>query len=121
MGERLVLVVDDDAAILAAITDVLEQEGYRVQMATSADAALAWLETADTLPGLILVDEWMPGTTGSQFCKLIETMPRFSSTKCVRMSAARFEGDADESLFLKKPIDLDRLLRVVHVAFGDAK
>lgn len=58
----LILVVDDDAAIRAAISEILEMEGY--QVITAADGAAALRQIEQTPPALMLLDMRMPGLNG---------------------------------------------------------
>jgi DNA-binding NtrC family response regulator len=57
-----VLVVDDEPDIRAMLKDILEDEGYRVDLAEHAAAARAAL--AGVTPDAVLLDIWMPGTDG---------------------------------------------------------
>ena len=58
----LIVIAEDDTAILGLLTEVPEGEGYRVQQATDGAAALARLcaERADPL----LIDQQLPRSTG---------------------------------------------------------
>ncbi|WP_258111676.1 response regulator transcription factor [Alicyclobacillus sp. SP_1] len=68
-GSRTVLVVDDDVSIVELMTDFLENDGFRVESATSASDALTVLEHAPV--DCILLDVMMPGQTGFDLCKQI--------------------------------------------------
>lgn len=61
-----VLVVDDDYAVLDAIKDVLEDEGYEVVLAANGLEALKELRRG-TPPCLILLDLMMPVMNGWEF------------------------------------------------------
>jgi CheY-like chemotaxis protein len=61
-----VLVVDDDYAVLDAITDVLEDEGYEVIVAANGLEALKELRRGN-LPCVILLDLMMPVMNGWEF------------------------------------------------------
>ena len=57
-----VLVVDDEPEIRALVQEVLEDEGYRVTLAESAEAATrAMLERR---PDVVLLDVWLPDADG---------------------------------------------------------
>jgi diguanylate cyclase (GGDEF)-like protein/PAS domain S-box-containing protein len=64
-----VLVVDDDPAVLALITSVLERAGFDVLGATDADAALERVRGRRI--DLALLDVLMPGTDGIELCALL--------------------------------------------------
>ena len=60
--QRTILLVDDQRVVLRVFAQALEQAGYRVQMATSADAALESMRQSP--PDAILVDLTMPYVNG---------------------------------------------------------
>ena len=57
-----ILVVDDEPGILALIKDILEDEGYEVEVTEDAEAARA--SRRNRRPDLILLDIWMPDSDG---------------------------------------------------------
>lgn len=64
-----ILVVDDDPSIVELMTDFLENDGFRVETATSAAGALIALGRASV--DCILLDVMMPGQKGFDLCKQI--------------------------------------------------
>src|SRR5262245_36072236 len=62
MASEHILIVDDERAIQKALRGVLEDEGYRVSVAGSAQEAMAQLQ--DESPDLVFLDIWMPGADG---------------------------------------------------------
>lgn len=62
-GPRGILVVDDDARLAATLQELLAGEGYSVEVALSAEEALAKLERNSGI-ALALVDLIMPGSDG---------------------------------------------------------
>ena len=60
------LVVDDDAAVRAALEAVLAEEGYRVELAADGREALATLGGAGDPIGVVLLDLMMPNGSGWQ-------------------------------------------------------
>ncbi len=66
----LVLVVEDHAATQNVLASVLELQGYRVACVVNGQEALEWLEDARAtgqLPGIILLDLFMPVMNGADF------------------------------------------------------
>ena len=57
-----ILVVDDEPGILALVKDILEDEGYEVDLAEDAESARA--SRRNRRPDLILLDIWMPDSDG---------------------------------------------------------
>ena len=65
-----VLAVDDDVDLLRVVAHALELAGLEVAMATSAGAALRWIDR-EGLPHLGLFDVNMPEKTGIELCREI--------------------------------------------------
>jgi DNA-binding response OmpR family regulator len=67
-GARIV-VVDDDPAVVRAVTAVLEAEGYRVEGAR--DQAEALRAVLQDPPALVVLDVNMPGLDGWELCDIL--------------------------------------------------
>jgi DNA-binding response OmpR family regulator len=63
---RQILVVDDDQDVLAAVKDVLEDEGFAVATARNGMVALGAID-GGLRPGLIILDFMMPVMDGLTF------------------------------------------------------
>ena len=70
---KTILVVDDDEAIRTLLQEELEEEGYKVLIATNARDALKMV-AAETLD-LVILDIRMPGMDG------LEALPRILGLK----------------------------------------
>ena len=70
---KTILVVDDDEAIRTLLQEELEEEGYKIVIATNARDALKIVET-DPLD-LVILDIRMPGMDG------LEALPRILGLK----------------------------------------
>ncbi len=66
-----VLVIDDDPAILQLVDDKLEQSGFEVLTAYSAEEALELISRRG-LPHLAIVDIHLPGMDGFDFCRIVQ-------------------------------------------------
>lgn len=69
-----VLVVDDENPVCKAIGRVLDREGLIHKFATSGEAGLEAIETADRPFSLILSDQRMPGMTGTEFLARVKAL-----------------------------------------------
>ncbi|WP_020396081.1 sigma-54-dependent transcriptional regulator [Thiolinea disciformis] len=67
MSARLILVVDDEPDIRQIVSEILEDEGYRVETAENAERARDIQR--QRRPDLILLDIWMPGLDGISLLK----------------------------------------------------
>ncbi len=72
-GER-VLVVDDDAAIVRIVEQVLTRLGYRVSVHTHPDTALADFTAAPDSISAVISDLTMPGKTGLELAARIRVL-----------------------------------------------
>jgi len=110
-----ILVVDDDPDIRSSLTEILDNEGYRVAGARNGREALEYLGRR-TLPSLILLDMIMPEMDGWLFRREQQKRPDLASIPVVILSshgdvrdAALLLGVAD---YLRKPLRLDSLLEI---------
>ncbi len=89
MRKRLILVVDDEAAIIRLVRAELQSEGYGVITATSGEEALLRLD--EDRPDLVILDLMMPGIDGYETLRRMRTESQIP----VIMLTAR-AGDADK-------------------------
>ncbi|VWX48333.1 PAS domain S-box protein [Novosphingobium sp. 9U] len=75
-AQGIVLLVDDEDTVRASTADMLEEFGYEVHQATSAEAAIAFVEEG-LLPDLLVSDHLMPGMSGVELAlTLREILPQ---------------------------------------------
>jgi len=115
---KSVLIVDDDPDIRETLRAVLEEDGYTTQCASNGEEALALLRQAVSLPGLILLDLMMPVMTGEEMLEELRVTPLLASIPVAVVSASGVRKPAGAAAFLRKPIDLDVLLRLVGQSCG---
>jgi two-component system response regulator CpxR len=123
---RGVLVVDDDDDIRTAVQEVLEGEGYPTAGACNGREALEMLRSTEPLPALILLDLMMPEMDGWELLVRMDEIPNLHRIPVALMSAhpsirRAFDKTTKESakrvgtsLLLPKPLNLLRLLSIVH-------
>ena len=120
MAKALVLVVDDDASIIAVIRDALEDEGYQVVSAVNGQALPI---ARDAQPGAILLDIMMPGMDGVEVSKRLRADPLTAHIPIVVMSAhSNLAARADQMPVddrLPKPFDIDELYAIVERWTGE--
>jgi two-component system, NtrC family, nitrogen regulation response regulator NtrX len=72
---QTILVVDDEQAILASVKDLLQDEGYRVALAESGEAALARYQAdGETAVDAVLLDIWLPEMDGIEVLKQLKQL-----------------------------------------------
>ena len=112
-----ILIVDDEADIRALISDILEDEGYKVRQAMEADGALA--AVAQSQPGLIILDIWLQGSRmdGIEILKSVKRdnpdvpVVIISGHGNIEIAVAAIKQGAYD--FIEKPFNTDQLLVVV--------
>ena len=86
-----VLIVDDEPTIREMIGFALSRAGF--SYAEAADAAQAETEVFRELPDLILLDWMLPGQTGIDFVKLLQSDPNTRSIPVIMLTARAEESD----------------------------
>lgn len=118
-----ILVVDDDAGIREALTDILEDEGYSVTSAPDGLAALEMLREHQMRPRLVLLDLMMPRMNGWQFRAEQRQDPDLAAIPVVVISAGGNAREQSHVLgvaeYLPKPIEFDQLVGIVERYCGE--
>jgi CheY-like chemotaxis protein len=112
-----VLVVDDDPGIRESVTEVLTAEGYRVLEAPDGEAALARLRDMEERC-VVLLDLAMPRMNGLEVLTALSRQERNERFPVVVMSANAHPHELEFPqvvALLRKPFELDELLRWVEV------
>ncbi|MCP4432830.1 MAG: sigma-54-dependent Fis family transcriptional regulator [Gammaproteobacteria bacterium] len=116
-----ILVVDDEPDIRLLLKDILEDEGYQVDVAEHARAANKIRSVAK--PDLVLLDIWMPEVDGVTLLKEWKTN-RNDSCPVVMMSGHGTVETAVEATrygafdFVEKPLSMAKLLSTVKSALS---
>jgi two-component system chemotaxis response regulator CheY len=110
-GKSRVLIVDDDADALDALSDVLEAEGFETICAE--DGQKAWELIHQTpKPSLVVLDLLMPKMDGWTFRMHQRRDPRLADIPVVVVSSQKVVDDGLEAVFTK-PLDLPNFLKTV--------
>lgn len=119
MTAQLILVVDDEPDIRQLISEILEDEGYRVEVAENAERAREIFRQRK--PQLVLLDIWMPGLDG---ISLLKEWRSSNSLTCpvIMMSGHGTIETAVEATklgaydFIEKPLSLAKMLLTIENA-----
>lgn len=119
-----ILVVDDDPSVRSLVRDVLEIEGYDVDVAEDGFVALRRIEAER--PDCIVLDVMMPGIDGHAVLQRVRAGEGGSTVPVVMLTAAADDAQAWQAwsggvdYFLAKPFDPSELLRYLDYLFADA-
>ena len=120
LKERKVLVVDDDARNIFALTTVLENQEMEVISATNGRQAIEMLENTPDL-SVVLMDIMMPEMDGYETMREIRKKPEFRTMPILALTAKAMKGDREKCLqagasdYIAKPVDTDQLLTLLRV------
>jgi CheY-like chemotaxis protein len=112
---RKVLLVDDDARNLFAVTSLLERCHIHVVTASTAQEGLQALREHPDFD-MALMDIMLPGMDGYQATREIRAMPQYQTLPIIAVTAKAMPGDREKcmdagcSAFVAKPVDTNRLI-----------
>ena len=113
------LIVDDDPDIRETLRFVLEDAGYPVYCAENGRDALRVLDDATRPPGLILLDLMMPVMSGDEMLLALKQVRALADIPVTIVTASGAPRPPLAAGLLKKPVDLDALLRIVKKSCED--
>ena len=117
---RTVLLVDDDARNIFALSSVLERRGMTVLTATTGTEAISELESRSDV-AIVLMDIMMPGMDGYETMQVIRANPAFRRLPIVALTAKAMKGDREKCLeagasdYLAKPVNTEQLLSALRM------
>jgi len=124
MKKQRILIIDDEPEICRLVQEILEDEGYIVRTAGSAEQAR--VAKKEFNPDLALLDIWMPGTDGITLLK--EWMDNEEAPPSVVMMSGH--GNVETAVeairygaydFLEKPLSTAKLMVTVQRALQNAQ
>ena len=120
MRNRKVLVVDDDARNIFALTTLLENNEMEVLSATNGRHAIDLVEKTEDLSA-VLMDIMMPDMDGYETMREIRRSPKFRALPILALTAKAMKGDREKCLeagasdYIAKPVDSEQLLSLLRV------
>jgi HAMP domain-containing protein/CheY-like chemotaxis protein/signal transduction histidine kinase len=117
---RQVLLVDDDARNIFALSSILERRGMRVLTATTGREAIQIIEETPDV-AIVLMDIMMPEMDGYQTTARIRQNPRFARLPIIALTAKAMKGDREKCLeagasdYLAKPVNTEQLLSALRM------
>lgn len=119
--DKMVLLVDDEPAILKATEMGLIDRGFHVRAVDGAEAALKVIHKLK--PSIIVSDLVMPGTNGFELFQEVKKenkgIPFVFLTAVDDYYAKKFGKDMGGAAYITKPVDLDELEKIIKDKIGD--
>ena len=118
MNAESILIVEDNQDLAAALKSGIEEEGYAVTIANSAEQAFAELEQSDF--DLLFMDVQLPGMDGiNAMTRILGSKPQ---TRVVVMSGYKIDTLLQEAMsrgavsILQKPFSVEKALELIRSA-----
>jgi HAMP domain-containing protein/CheY-like chemotaxis protein len=117
---RTVLLVDDDARNIFALSSVLERRGMEVLTATTGSEAIAVLGARSDV-AIVLMDIMMPGMDGYETIQAIRSDPTYRRLPILALTAKAMKGDREKCLeagasdYLAKPVNIQQLMSALRM------
>ena len=111
LGLRI-LCVEDDEQVVTVLAELLATQGYSVDVAMTAESGLRKLETGGY--HLVIADYWLPDRTGAWMLAEASHKGALRRTQVLVVTAEHHPQGVENLRVLKKPLDLDDFLRVIH-------
>jgi hypothetical protein len=119
VGQK-VLLVDDDARNIFALSSVLERRGIEVLTANTGSEAIDILQSTVGV-AIVLMDIMMPEMDGYQTMQVIRAKPSFRRLPIIALTAKAMKGDREKCLeagasdYLAKPVNTEQLLSALRI------
>ncbi|MBU2062734.1 response regulator [Flavobacterium frigidarium] len=113
--KKRILIVDDDARNIFALSATLRSRKFECLSCLSAQEALDILRTDEPIDA-VLIDMMMPDIDGYEAIPLIKNISSRANTYVVSVTAQAMVGDREKCLeagaddYISKPVDVDKLL-----------
>jgi HAMP domain-containing protein/CheY-like chemotaxis protein/signal transduction histidine kinase len=117
---QTVLLVDDDARNIFALSSVLERHGMRVLTATTGREAIELIDSKPDI-AIVLMDIMMPEMDGYETIEQIRNKGVFQRLPIIALTAKAMKGDREKCLeagasdYLAKPVNTEQLLTVLRM------
>jgi CheY-like chemotaxis protein len=122
---RRILIVEDDARNIFALSSLLEPKGVRLEIARNGREALAALQRTqaqrETSVDLVLMDIMMPEMDGITAMQEIRKRLEWGKLPIIALTAKARKDDQDKCLaagandYIAKPLDVEKLLSLIRI------
>lgn len=123
LKDKVILLVDDEPAILNATKVGLSDRGFNVQAVDGAEAAMKAIHNLK--PSIIVSDLVMPGTNGFELFQEVKKEKEYTGIPFVFLTAVddyyakKFGKQLGGAAYITKPVDLDELEKIIKDKIGE--
>jgi CheY-like chemotaxis protein len=120
LRNRKVLVVDDDARNIFALSTLLENHEIEVLSATNGRQAIDLIQNTEDLSA-VLMDIMMPEMDGYETMREIRKSQKFRSLPILALTAKAMKGDREKCLeagasdYIAKPVNTEQLMSMLRI------
>ncbi|WP_456304494.1 phosphate regulon transcriptional regulator PhoB [Acidisoma silvae] len=113
-NKPLVLIVEDEAALMTMLRYNLEKQGFRVEEAGDGEEALTRI--SEVKPDMVLLDWMLPHLSGIEVCRQIRRRPATRELPVIMITARSEDQDAVRGLntgaddYVTKPFSTEALV-----------
>ncbi len=114
MEKMSILIIDDDARNIFALSLILKSKGYIVYSATEAVKGISLLQEHKDIR-MVLLDMMMPEMDGYQALGHMRNMDEIKDLPIIAVTAQAMQGDKEKCMeagatdYISKPINVDKL------------
>lgn len=114
----LVLVADDEPAVLEVLGQVVEDLGHEVVKARDGEEALELAR--ECRPHLVVTDHMMPRLSGVELCRRLKRDADLQDVPVILLSAVLPQGAPEADAFLHKPFEITDFEALIHRSLANA-
>ncbi len=115
---KVILVIEDDETMRAALKKIFEMDGFVVRLAADGTELSVALE--DISPDLILLDIGLPWLNGFELAQMLKEHKDLKKIPLIFVSGKTSEEDIKKAFeigandFIKKPFEIEKLKKTVN-------
>lgn len=119
MGKEKLLIIDDDARNIFALSAVLKAKGYTCLSAGDMKEALQIMAQEEGIK-VVLLDMMLPEIDGYEALPKIKAADKYQGIPIIAVTAQAMAGDRERCLkagadgYVSKPVDVDELIRLMN-------
>ncbi len=110
------LVIEDDSAISALLSHLMEREGYEVKIMLDGLEAQEYILSTNNRPSFVLLEMMLPSVSGFDLIELIRNNKAWAATPIIVLSSLTQEHEIVRALkaganeYLTKPFRVNELV-----------